>query len=34
MGGAEEGKPASGPTSRFPWVGDIEGRFWIGDGNT
>lgn len=32
-GGALEGYPAiTGPTSRFPWVGDIDGRFWIGDG--
>lgn len=29
---AAAGNPASGPTSRFPCVGDIDGRFWIGDG--
>jgi len=28
----EDGNPAKGPTSRFPCVGDMEGRFSIGDG--
>lgn len=27
----EDGNPARGPTSLFPWVGDMVGRFWMGD---